>query len=145
MNSVVNSVSEPYLPHGSGVDKVKIFWPFHETLDMIRDVVKNKQVVIAGGAIRDMMMLGDENKIKDIDVFLLDTDEKEANSLLPAFASKMRGRTSDNGYTKTPVFQLLWITEFPFVFSAKWKDHPIPVQVIAHTAKTVEELIQGFD
>ena len=116
-------------------------------LKKVHELVDGKTAVIAGGAIRDMYLLHDQQKVKDIDVFLLGCTEAETSALSDA-------------YTRLGLFLQAKVHKSKDYFINKMKNRPRikvfdvmtwrikdlkPIQIMLSSADTVEELLEDFD
>lgn len=142
--------------------KVLDFVPFMETLAAVQRVIPNKYLVIAGGAIRDMF-IHDETLIKDIDVFVLDVSEQERLAIANGLYGRITGgiRHQVPGYPDN--WGVIWETAYPNLEPnkpygggvslltrltntvSKKERIKYPVQIVAHAAKTTDQLLEDFD
>jgi len=159
-NRVILESKYSYLPMvRDGMVRVKSYEVFHTALKNLRDMLPSKQIVIAGGAIRDTMFLGLES-FKDLDVFVLETDENEAVGIINSLSECVSGAPpEDSFYSKSNPFKLIWSCEYPLFYwntvisgsqirvqpEPNEKSKSYPMQIITHKAKTVEELLNDFD
>lgn len=169
-----NTVSSAYYDHFNKTSgnvyaeqdkKILDFQPFHEVLAEIQRIVPNKYLVIAGGAIRDLFM-HDEKLIKDIDVFILDVKEDERTAIEKSFYGKIIGQKRHPDPSYPGAWGVIWETKYPIIKHPKQtspyggsisiiekvmnavkreNERIYPVQIIAHSARTTDELLEDFD
>jgi len=143
--------------------EIRDFSPFTDTLKLIRGenwdfidgykkYLSNKKVVLAGGCIRDLYLLSDPSKIKDIDAWILGCkDDNEAEHLSYALNEIQNriGESSEFFSTHYLIEKLKNRKENIRTLSVTNMKIPsitdIPIQVMCSTANTVEELLESFD
>lgn len=146
--------------HAAEDKRILDFVPFMETLAAVQRVIPNKYLVIAGGAVRDLYV-HDESLIKDIDVFVLDVNDQERIALMNSMYGKITGSNRPHvpGYPDN--WGVMWETAYPnfepqYAGGAslltrltntisKKENVKYPVQIVAHAAKTTEQLLEDFD
>lgn len=149
--------------HAAEDKRILDFVPFMETLAAIQRVIPHKYLVIAGGAVRDLYV-HDESLIKDIDVFVLDVNEQERIALMNSMYGKITGgnRPQVPGYPDN--WGVMWETVYPYLepnnpygggvsllsrltgtVSREKEKKKYPVQIVAHAAKTTDQLLDDFD
>lgn len=157
-NETIPTVSEPppsishYTPFETVLHVIRGVVPAKRNarseLDQLRLRLNGRKVVLAGGCIRDLYLFGDANKIKDLDVFILDCDTSDSNTILDAIARVVYALDGD--YTASADYFLNRIRAtnryILNVGNINLDDTiPHPIQVITSTAKSVEELLEHFD
>ena len=118
---------------------------FRETTDFLERALRPHKVVIAGGAIRDMYMVG-EAMIKDYDAWVLDVEEVHVPQIDKALQEAYRGMSTiypaDSNWTDYPQ-RTFHSPKANIIFP--WVPGKKPTQIMYSGYKTIEELIANFD
>lgn len=119
--------------------------PFQAALRWINAALPEKKVVLAGGAIRDYLMLG--GCPKDYDLFVLDVAQHEAPELTGRLGTALfntKGKHERLPLDPSTYNQKAETWNFP-VFHAKLPGVPCSVEVIYVQETNVVELLERFD
>ena len=146
-NSVIDCVSATDPMMKEGEKRVREFGPYYRTIDYLSRALLPHKVVIAGGAIRDMFMVG-EHMIKDYDVWVLGVDE----GIDVALDQKLRevyehtaGVAAAHPNFITKDYEKLFFGRPRFNIVLPWVPEGRPTQIMYSPVKTMAELVSAFD
>lgn len=128
-------------------EKADISRPIKRPNEKLRLLLNGRKVVLAGGCIRDLYLFENPEKIKDVDVFILDCDPSDSDRILSAVAEVTYAL--DGSYKASADYFLDRLRAVPnnsvLNVGNVTLDISHPIQVITTTAVSVEDLLGKFD
>lgn len=123
---------------------------FDHLLGIVRTCVSNtKDIVIAGGAVRDIAMLGEISQIKDFDIWVLNTQALNESMFCNTLGHALLSYAQEGDTPKTCGLYMPQgsnpLHPNSIVFDGFIQAISKPVQVIVTASKNVPELLSSFD